>query len=431
MNKKHILYIITFFSINYISAQQDLGLLTMSNTIPQQGFVNPAYVAPNKFNIGGDIAAGFYNNFGGISTSNNLIKVNTKGDNASFYANLDWNLFNIGFRVKENTYVSFSESIKSLNYSAMSAEGMQMFINGNAAYIGKTVNINPDLQLQNYNEFAVSLAHRFGKIQVGTKFKILNGITAITTGNKTLSLNTSDDVYQLTLNSDYELYTVPNKSINDLTDGTSDNSNFSIQSSGLALDLGAQINLNEKLTLGANLLNLGKLNWKGTSNKSKGIVNYDGVDASGVFSGDDDLDIAVNLDTLINKMKFVSTKDVNFKTSIPVTFNAFATYKINDKLNVSGVVSNTAFRGTSYLTLMANAQYKVLPFLYLGAGYGNKNGASMIGANLTLNAAAFQFYALTDNVLAVFKPINATVVNARVGINLRFGRKSIAKINAN
>ena len=60
----------------------------------------------------------------------------------------------------------------------------------------------------------------------------------------------------------------------------------------------------------------------------------------------------------------------------------------------------------------------------LGTVYSiKKNTYNNLGMNLGLRLGGIQFYALTDNILAVFDPLNARSVNARLGLNLAFGKE--------
>ena len=52
---------------------------------------------------------------------------------------------------------------------------------------------------------------------------------------------------------------------------------------------------------------------------------------------------------------------------------------------------------------------------------------SHLGLGFTLNAGFIQLFAVSDNIIGLIYPQSAKYTNARLGLNLTFGRKSLYK----
>ncbi len=417
MNKKTLLYISLFISIKSF-AQSDLNTYFMPSLAQKNG-MNPALVEDKKWVIGGDISQGFYNTFAGIKTENNRIVFENPGSTESFFNHLNWTISNLTLRLRKNTFIGVSNTLRSLDFANIGGEGAQLFIYGNAPFIGKTVAINPDVQLLRFNDFGISLAQKIGDLKIAGRVKLFSGINAVSTGNKDFSLKTDSDVYQLTLKTDYELFTAPSRSVPDLVNGTGVLVT-NVQGKGIGFDLGLAYEVNEKISVSAAIIDLGSIKWNGSSSTSNGENTYRGVDATKLFTGDKNFKVAVNSDTLLAQLKFKTIENTSFKTDIPTTFNLSGTYKINEKLTSAVLLSSTSFRGQRYNALLINGQYQLIPLINVGLSYGVRNSYSMLGANITLSKGVFQIFALSDNILGLASPLQSANVNGRAGINLRF-----------
>lgn len=417
--KKTLLYILLFIS-NLALAQLDVNLQFMPNVV-QQNSINPAFIPNYRFTLSGDFNQGFYNSFGGVRLENNRITTGNTNTNDYFMSNTQLNVASLGLRIK-NTYVGASFNLRSLNYLQMPGDGLQLALQGNAAFVGKTVNLNPDIQLLNYGETSVWLAQKIGKLNIGARLKYLNGISAISSAKTNLSLKTDSDIYQLTLNTDYELFTAPSKSIEDLMDGNVSVEDL-IKGRGVGVDFGASYQLSDKIKLSASLLDAGKITWEGTKHSSKVQTSYDGINATNIFTKNESLNIAVNTDTLINRLDFQSSDNQSFSTKTPTSWFLSGTYQMSEKLALSAMYANTTYRNSSSNAMIINGQYQLFSFLNVGLSGGLRNAAPIVGANITLEKGMFQVFALSDNIIGLAKPLSSSNVNGRVGLCVRFGKR--------
>ena len=391
--------------------------------LQQQSTLNPTFFPSHRFVIGGDAEGGLYNNFGGIKLVDSKITPVSAQDPSFLLTRFNLNLLNMGFRIGKKTYLSFSESFRQLNFGSTSADGLGMLINGNAPYIGINVQANPNIQSLTYNELSLGFAQKIGKFKLGVRAKRWSGVGAISTAsNNNLSILTEKDAYQLTLFSDYGICTAPAVDVNGLLNGDFSLSRFKFSGSGWGFDLGAGVDFNDKFSVNASVLDLGDIGWKGSENVSKGSVRYEGVDATKAFTQGDNLNLGINLDTLVDQLRFKTIGASNFSTTLPQTYLISGTYKFGKKLSATCLYTGTTYQKTSVNTIMLNGQYQVFGFLNLGLSYSFRNAANMLGANLTLGSRAVQAFLVTDNLPGFFRPMRTSTLNVRAGLNLRLGR---------
>ncbi len=305
---------------------------------------------------------------------------------------------------------------------------------GNAQYIGQTVDIALQTDISNWNEWSVGLAKSIGKLKLGVRAKYLSGSTALLTddAHKNATVTTSNDIYQLSLATDYGFYASSFISAIDtagfgfdLTLGDLKSKTFS-KNTGFALDLGLQYKLNESITLDFGLLDLGgKIKWKESSNYflSQGDYQFDGavIPGADIINGSDSIDFTTKLDTLNDIFNFQKTAQ-EFETRLPLraylggsyafskhwTFglSAYFQKKPDDKANVA---------------VGASASWKPIKMVTLGAMYSvNKRSAANLGFHLVLKPGPVQVYFASDNLLNAFSVKNTPAVNLRTGLSLIF-----------
>lgn len=412
--------ILLFLAVGAMAqAQNDHSINFMPNTW-QYNRVQPAYVSEHKFTIGSSFNGGWNATFKGLQFENGQLNFENPKTKEAIFTQVNWDILNVGFRLKKDIQLGVTWGLRNMNYVAAQGKGIQLGIKGNAQFVGEDIVINPDIQSLSYSEASVSYAQRLGKLQVGTRLNIYNGIQAIATGDaQSLSIYTDKDVYQLSIKSDYQLYTAPGRDVKTLL-----KNNTSLvpnsQGNGLGIDLGATYSINDKINLGASVIGIGNIKWNGTLNESKGILDYKGFDASGIFSGDKKFDIALNSDTLIEKLGFSTTENQDFRTSLPVTFNLQGRYILHEKITLNALFSNTSYRGSNFSAFVINGQYRIGKPIVLGLSAGVRNSYPIVGANFSLKLGFVQTFVALDNILVLNHPLRHANANGRAGLNLVF-----------
>lgn len=305
---------------------------------------------------------------------------------------------------------------------------------GNAQYIGQTVDIAPKTTISDWNEWYLGLAKGFGNLRLGLRAKYLTGVTALRTdaGHNTATVLTSDDIYQLTLNTDYGFHTsslisaIDTSGLGfDLSVGEISGKAFS-KNTGFAIDLGAQFKVNERITLDLSLLDLGgKIKWTENANYfiSQGSLEYEGATIPGgdIINGSDSLDFSTKLDTLNDIFNFQKTAQ-NFETKLPLRAYVGGHYELTKRISFSvSAFFQKHEDEKAAVAVGAGARWKPLKWISLGAMYSvNQRSAANLGFHLALKPGPVQLYFASDNLLNAFSVKNSPAVNLRAGLGLIF-----------
>ena len=241
---------------------------------------------------------------------------------------------------------------------------------------------------------------------------------------------TSDDIYQLRLQTDYNINTstfAPTFLFDSLgTVGVEytfdDILNFNdifTSNTGYAFDLGLTYQATEKLQLALSVIDIGQINWNDevTQYRSNGTFEYDGLDISNIFQ-DDELDFEGTLDTLETIFNFKESSN-DYTTKLPVKVYASATYQLNDRWQLGGMYYSEHFRGRTNIAAAISANARVGKFFQLGASYAVRNETfANVGLNVIATVGALQLYAVTDNIVGMVNPYDSENVNGRIGLNI-------------
>jgi hypothetical protein len=424
---KKIFSILSFLSFFFLSyAQTDIGL-NFANTVFQSNVMNPAYSPRSKVVVALPSAAvGYYNSLGGLKVNNGQTQFSSSAESGQILINGEATVFGIGFAVGENGFLSIGQKVSSEFGIGGKTNLFKTLVGGNAQFIGQEIEVTPQLNAMIFGEWNVTYAHQWNKWNFGVKMKSLNGWAALETDDASkISLTTKNDFYQLQFDANYTLNassaiaapfgnldTVPSSFFNGITK----------TSRGFGLDLGATYALSDKITLGASLINgLGSIKWKNASAyNAKSRFELDGIDVVKLAT-DSTFGIKfANLDTLVDKLSFQKTP-TTFRTKSTRYLNLSASYQVNNILTANALLGFSS-RG-SYLALNGTLRFK--NWIETGLTYSIRNrSAADLGANVALKLGWLQIYAVADNFLAIARPLQANNFNARVGVNLAFGKRT-------
>lgn len=404
----------------------------------QTSKTNPAYVAEQKILIGlPHVHLNYYNTGGafnklmvdylsdesGISAGDAISNLSETGN--ILRGVLEIETLSLGYRFGK-IQVGISHAQKTDLYMNYPKTMAKLFFEGNGQYVGQTVELNNDLHLTSYNEFALHGAIELSKLTVGARVKYLTGIADASVSNNELSLFTDSDVYQLTLNSNYQLNTSTLVNTNDLSNFNLTLGNYSpedlfTKNAGVGIDLGVTYQFNKKLKLAASIIDLGKINWTENVNNysSEGSATYNGFDFS-QFADNSSVSFDTAIDTLQSVFNF-EEKNENYSTNLPTRIYLSGTYQLNDIIQLGGLFYNEIYEGQNFPVFAVSGNAKVTKILNAGVVYsGRKDSFVNLGLNFAVKLGPAQIFATTDNILAVAKPFEKSNVNVRAGVNVLF-----------
>jgi Family of unknown function (DUF5723) len=422
-------------------AQHELGLNFMRD-VWQSNKTNPAIVQPNAFTLS---VIGLRNDlsFDGPTYNQIVTRQNGKSvidvDRFINYLqpenlirdDLEISTLELAFRIKGLTLI-LGHAMKYNAFLKYPKALPQMVWQGNAQFIGETVELGNELQLTGYQELGIGAAYKSGNLTFGVKAKLLSGIADASTDRdrNSATLFTSPDVYQITLGADYILNTSNSLDYNSYTDLNADFNfgNFTFDrffsaNTGLAWDLGARLELG-KLDIAVSVLDLGQINWDDnvTNYRATQSYEYDGLDFSQALTGGESANFDQALDTLEQLFQPEKT-NIGYSTTLPRKVYLNALYTLNDMLSVGGLIFYEKFRGESVMAVAVGANVKLISALTVGATYGVKKGSyDNLGLNLTVNLGPIQIFGVTDNIIAAFNPGGSQSFGARIGGSLNFGK---------
>ncbi|MDX2284285.1 MAG: DUF5723 family protein [Bacteroidia bacterium] len=326
----------------------------------------------------------------------------------------------LGIRVK-GLFVHVSGSSRAQLHLRYPKSLAEVAWYGNAPYAGQELDLAPSLDAQAFHEIAAGASLRLGKLDLGARVKYLIGVGAVRTQRKSLQLNTDEITYDIALDADYEVLT----SMVQPGDSGQFDPGFTFealpQNRGLALDLGAQFRIRDRIVLGAGVLDLGRIQWKQEArlNRIRSTILFQGVDAwplllSDSLSGwslEDSLDGAVAW----------TTQEQAFSTTLPAVayLSAQATWF---KVLKTGLIVRGIFQDgdiTPEAGLYGGVELgKVLS---AGLSYGYRpQGISSFGAQVHLKLGPLALYVLTEHLEAAFVPLRARGAQVRTGASLVF-----------
>ncbi|MEM0992235.1 MAG: DUF5723 family protein [Bacteroidota bacterium] len=420
-----------------LSAQQELHLNFQRN-LWQANRTNPALLPEAQFVLGLPSA---YNNLylrntnlaSLIDTENRRVTlnnvINDLEEENRFRDYLDIETLSGGFYFGK-LHLSLHHALKLNTYSDFPKELAQLVAQGNAQFIGSTIDISHDIDAFSYSEFGLGVGYRLSdNFSVGGRIKYLNGIGNLSTTRGNLFLNTDDDIYQLTLNSDYQVNASTLLQYNGLNapeeivqlSGLRLDEVFTANQ-GVAFDFGAHLKV-ERLDVALSILDIGQINWEENvrNYRINGTYEYGGLDLVNAFL-EDSVAFSAVLDTLENTFAAVESTD-SYRTILPRRLYASINYDLNESWTAGLGVYGEWYRDDFFPAFSLYSQAQLAKFLRLGASYTLFDGRyDHLGLNAQLRFGPVQAYAMTSNILGAIRPKQASSVDFRLGVNLLFGR---------
>ncbi|MEM9918522.1 MAG: DUF5723 family protein [Bacteroidota bacterium] len=425
-----------------INAQQELGLHLMRE-VGHSNQTNPAFTGQNGFYIGLPSVyfnyvhtAGSINELVRSDNGANLLNMSTLIRNADednlLNVNFELETFNLQYRLGAFGF-GISHAAKSTAWLQYSETLPKLFWEGNAQYVGQEVAFGPNQQSIAYHELGLSVSYTLGNLTIGGKAKLLSGIGDVSTDRTEARLRTDDDIYQLSLVTDYRINTstFDNKIIFDslsnvgleyTLDELFQYENLFSSNTGFAFDLGLQYKLGERLDIALSVLDIGQITWKEklTNFTSQGTFAYDGLEFSNILQ-DEELSFEGTLDTLEKIFSFEETSN-GYSTRLASKIYFSALYQLTDRWRIGGLYYNENFRGRTNHAFALSADMTLTPYLRVGASYVSRNDTyDNLGLNVNLRLGPVRIFGTTDNVLAAFRPFDSRNVNGRIGLALELG----------
>jgi hypothetical protein len=441
MNYKNFVILCAFVLPFTLRSQNDLSSVMLAKSW-QQMSANPA-LQPKGVVVN---LPGIYNNLWTTNVTFNDLFVQQNGstildignaigqleDQNILRENLDIETIGIGFhlgslglsighRMRFNGIVDYSKNLAKLIWE------------GNAQFIGQTIDFGPSFDLNAYHEIALGASYQLGdKVRLGGKVKLLSGSSSLNTSSSDLSLTTSDDVYQLEMDANYVVNSAGTLRYDglrnigvDLQFGNFSTTSILGKNSGLAFDLGLAVQLG-KLQLTASAIDLGaEISWKENVNNYslEGTYAFEGLDIAQQLLDDEESFGAV-IDTIYATYEPTESQNA-YSTTVGAKYYFGAQYEVSEEILIGLIGFTDSYQDVNTTALALSASYQLMPLLRVGGFYGLRNERiDNIGANATLSLGPVRLLVATDNIITAFRPKDSNLANFRLGLNLLFGQES-------
>ena len=338
-----------------------------------------------------------------------------------------------GYRMG-NGYFSFGVSEHAIGNFALPSDLFKITENGFP--MGTNLDFSP-LRTQGiaYMQILIGYSAKVSnRLSIGMNIKPLLGQAAVATKIDEFTLQTSEQQWEM--NAKGNVYSsLPIEEVITDADGKIKKINFkeikdykatdfvnkyviALNNPGIALDLGAAYQINERLNVSASLNNLGFISWNNDLNgiTFKGQYTFNGVhyDAS---KNEKIKDLFKELgDSIADAMNYVVHHD-KFKTMLPPVLNAGVAYDLSKSMSV-GLLSHSVFWQKDFRQSF-NASFNLQPYSFFslnaGATWHVKDNV-YLGGGFALLLGPVQLYLLVDNVPVRYSAL--TIDNKRLEFDL-------------
>jgi hypothetical protein len=308
--------------------------------------------------------------------------------------------------------------------------GWAMVGPGNPRYAGRDLSVDHFKgRSLVYNQVSVSYTRDItGRLRLGARFKYLMGIASGESTEATGSIRVNSDSISLRTGN-LKANTAGVDFFNQKNLSTHDYVSYLLKSKnrGVALDLGAVYQLNNRITFSAAVNDIGYINWKDYTH------SYTLNDVYYSFKGFNMLDylnqkngqqfLKKEADSLKNLYTFSEKKGDAFRTSLIGKFYAGVNYRILKINNLSALFYVDLFKGkvdpavsVAYNMQLGRTLNAVVSAAYRDGKFDN------FGAGISIKLFHIQIYATSDRANSYLYPARAGSLDGHVGMNLVFGR---------
>ena len=423
-------------------AQSQFMLYQMNNRLPQSGHVNPSFFPDYKITVGLPFVSTTYLslNTGKLTFNNaftrssddslrfNPTNLASKLDKSNrLEVNGNTQLFQFGIRVNRNFFtLTLSERV----------DGGIVYPGSLVKFLGTGTGQTPGevfafenlgMQTHWYQEMALGygrqVSDRFG---FGVRAKLLSGVAGLNIDNVSGVL--ISDVDSLYINtSAIDMHTSGTEIFENTDFDKVFNTATAFKNIGYALDIGFNFEVINNLVLSASLTDLGVINWKNNTKLftiDEVSYSFKGENFLDVVSGNNNFDAFGQIaDTLQVLYEVDTIENISYKTPLTSKFYAGANYNLGKMHSFGFLFYGDVFKGTFNpgVGLSYNLTIGHIWSIGVSASYRNKSFENF-GVGTTITLGPIQVYALSENLMAIAQIADANYVDARVGINLVFGK---------
>lgn len=452
MKRIFVLFIISTVIQVSASAQNNLTLYNLE-VLPQNLLPNPAKTPDCKWYIGMPVISSidfqFASNALAFKSIGDAFVERSNGSGYSFqlgrfaqsldketFVNLGVNaeLLNFGFRLRKSMF-TFGITEKVKTRLSIPNDILKLGAQGNGGEnLGYDFNFNFGFDVLHVREFAVGYSRQFlnDNLTVGARLKYIRGLNVISTDKNDLKFRTDESNFSYNVKANIELNA--SSAGLGLIDGDEvDPSLFGLGSpnnSGFGIDLGAELELTNRISVSASIVDLGLISWKDDvlnlkSENPGATFQYRGIDLNRYF-GDSSVGFQVLVDTIADVFSLDSSNN-GFNTTLFSEFYLGGNFRLTDRHQAGVLFYGSFYNKQLYPSFTVSLNSKLTRFFAMSVSYSMMRGNFQnVGLGFVTNLGPEQFYFVSDNAIGVATG-NVKNLGGRFGWNHVFGRRKYKK----
>jgi len=332
------------------------------------------------------------------------------------------NFFHIDYRLGSG-FLRGGYSFRTFGNIDFDREFFSLLADGNEPFIGRTIEIGPQLELANYHQFYLGYSGSSNGFGYTVQAKFLSGASHLKSDQSSIILTTSEDIYQLSFSNAYKLQTSKILKYNEIDDTEFQFTSFDLSKPfkgnyGFGFDIGLSYLFDDKHRLFFNAYDIGSITWTNQSRaySSEGEINYDGLDIVDYFGSDDTVELADSLRALLEVTEELTDYSATLASQFVVGFD----YQLSEVNNVSLLVASSTLAGRNQIMMSLAGRRTFSEKITGGLSYTFASGVHGIGINGMISLGKIKLVLATDHVPAIFNLNGSKMTNARAGLSLAF-----------
>ena len=355
-------------------------------------------------------------------------------------ANVDLNLFALGFRVKK-TYHTLDMSLRANADMTLPGDIFRFMkvggSDGNTMYDFANLGVSSDM----YAQVAYGFSRRFmDTFNVGIRVKALMGLASARTDIGKLSLKLDKDQWMVHADGSATFSSIPAQMVAGNEDFDIVDEMMSMMKApniGFAADLGVSVDLFKYLTLSASIIDLGFIGWNNVGIyrlKNEPWV-YEGFDISATPGESDDMNEQLNakleeLGALFNFSEITPETKAKHRQKLSMTLHVGVEARLPFYERLSaGLLATHKLNGPhSWTEGRFSVNWALLRWFSLAANYAVSDFGQSYGGAVNLHPKGFSIFLGTDSFRPFTSfstdmvPLNDLNTNVVFGLNFPFGK---------
>ncbi|WP_109830685.1 DUF5723 family protein [Reichenbachiella versicolor] len=430
--KKFILILSIVSIVQSASAQMDISFLHAGSNVPQVNIFQPVSFPDARVFVALPVISGVKMRLNGEISANDIFPegdsyLNRLSDKNSISFDFNTTLYQIGFRLGDYGAVTLFGNERITSSFGMPTRTADFLIN-NSKYLGESrTDDDFGFNLNHFREYGIGYTHSLKilgdkELRVGGRLKYLQGVFNMETSpDAAVHLRTDSVTFIQNIRVENLILQTAGLEAMDQEDAeyliTNGNTGFGI-------DIGAELDVNDKLTVGFAVNDLGKISWNDY------VKNYTIDDGEIDLKGGSFNDIEETFEALADSLESFIEEETNeraYSSSIPTRVLLDARYEVIKGGNVRASTLFKIDEGNHAQIYALGYSQSIARILDVSAtvSYQSLHGFS-VGGGLAARFGFLQLYGSAENIPNYISSdglVNNSSLNFRFGANFLFGRK--------